>query len=51
MRILIKVIDAAGIECGGATYDPVNFIAFLEEKLRKIGTILARDARDQRFLH
>jgi hypothetical protein len=29
----------------------VDFIAFLEEELRKIRTILARDACDERFLH
>ena len=51
MRILIKMINAAGIECRSTTYNPVHFVAFLEEELRKIRTILARDACDQRFLH
>lgn len=32
VRILIKVVDAVGVEERGATFDAMHFVAFLEQK-------------------
>ncbi len=41
MRIMIDMINTAGIECAGPANDTVYFISFTEEKFCQIGTILA----------
>ena len=45
------MVDAAGIERRCAAYNPMHLVAFIEEELRKIRTILACNACDKRFLH
>ncbi len=47
MRILIEVIDAIGIEQGGAALDAVNLITFAQQQLREEGAILAGYTGDQ----
>ena len=51
MRILVKVVDPAGVEGGGPADDAVDLIALGEQELRQIGAVLARDAGNERFLH
>jgi hypothetical protein len=46
MEILIEMIDAIRIERAGSPDEAVDFISLPEQKLGKIGTILAGDARD-----
>ena len=47
MRVLVEVIDPAGIKGGGAPLDPMNLVPLLQEELSQIAAILPRDAGDQ----
>jgi hypothetical protein len=47
MRILIQVIDSIGIEGRRPALDAVHLVAFAEQQLRQISTVLAGDAGDQ----
>ena len=49
--IFIKVINAGGIKRRSAPLDSMNLVAFGQEVLRKVGSILARNAGDQCRLH
>ena len=52
VRVLVKMIDAVGIEERGAALDAVDEVALRKQELGKVCTILAGDACDQRaFLH
>ena len=51
VRILVQVIYSIGIEERGAALDAVHLISLGEQKFRKIGTVLTRDAGDQRNFH
>jgi hypothetical protein len=46
----VEVLDAARVEGGGAADDAVHLIALAEEEFGEIGTVLARDAGDERAL-
>ena len=50
MRILIKMIDAIRIEQRRAALDAVHFVAFFQQELREVGSILSGDAGDEGFL-
>jgi hypothetical protein len=41
------VINAIGVEQRGVALDPVDLIAFAEQKLSEIRAVLAGNARDQ----
>jgi len=45
--ILVDVVDAFGVEGGGAADDAVDFITFGEEEFGEVGAILAGDAGDE----
>jgi len=45
--VLVEVVDAIGVEGGGATDDAVDFVAFLEEEFGEVGAVLAGDAGDE----
>ena len=47
VRLAEEVIDAIGVEQGGAPLDAVDRIALADQVLRQVRTILAGDARDQ----
>lgn len=47
VRVLVQVVNAIGVEQRGATLDAVNNIAFLEQKLGEIGSILTSDASNE----
>ena len=51
VRIPVKVIDAARVERRGPANHAVDLIAFVEQQLGEIGTVLASDAGDERFFH
>ena len=45
--ILINIVDALGVERGGAPLDAVDDIAFFQQEFGKVGAILAGDAGDE----
>ena len=47
MRVLVDILDPAGIERGGTALDAVDDIALVEQKLGEIGAILPGYARNQ----
>ena len=51
VRVTVEMIDTTGVEGARTPDQAVYFIAFEEEKLGKIGTVLAGDACDKSFLH
>src|SRR4051812_5578454 len=52
VRILIKRVDALRIERRRAANDAVDFVSLREQQLGEIGTVLARDSRNERaFCH
>jgi len=48
--VLVDVVDACGVEEGGASLDAVDFVAFGEEELGEVGSVLAGDSCDEGFL-
>ena len=44
MWVLIKVIDPAGVEAAGPSFDSMNLVALLKQQLRQVTSILPRDA-------
>ena len=44
MKIMIKVVDPAGVDQRRAPFDPVNLIAFGEKEFGQIRAVLAGDA-------
>ncbi|KPL69497.1 hypothetical protein SZ64_16135 [Erythrobacter sp. SG61-1L] len=48
VRILIDLLDTAGVERGRAPLDAVNLVSLLQQQRRKIGAVLAGDTRDER---
>ncbi len=51
VKIPVEVSDPFGVEGAGPADEAVDFIALAEQKLRQVGTVLAGDPRDERFLH
>jgi hypothetical protein len=51
VRIEVEVIDAAGIESAEAPDQAVHLIAFGEQKLGEIGTVLASDPGKECYFH
>ena len=47
VRVLVEVIDPAGVERGGAPLDAVNLVALLKEELSQVTAVLPGDAGDQ----
>ena len=47
MRILIEVIDPAGVETACAPLDAMHLVALLQQQLRQEAAVLPRDAGDQ----
>ena len=45
--VLIDVIDAFGVEARGASNDPMDLVALVEQELRKVAPVLSGDAGDQ----
>src|SRR6266496_3251950 len=51
VRIGIKMIDPRSVECTRAPDDPVDLVAFPEQKIGEIASVLSSDPCDERFLH
>ena len=51
VRIGVKMIDARSVEGARAPDDPVHFVAFPEQEIGKITSVLAGDAGDERAFH
>ncbi len=52
VRVLVEMIDAVGVEQRRTALDAVHFVTLAEQKLGKIGAVLAGDAGDQcNFFH
>ena len=39
--ILVQVVDAIGVERGGATFDAMHTVAFRQQKFGQIGAVLS----------
>jgi len=50
VRILVKMINAIGVERGCTAFDAMHAIPLIEQELGQIGTVLPGNARDQRRL-
>lgn len=44
MRIAVEIVDPVSVEKTGPAYDPVNLVAFVQEKIDEIRSILASHA-------
>jgi hypothetical protein len=51
MRIAVEVIDAARVEGRSAADHAVDFVAFGEQELGEIRSVLTRDTGDEGFFH
>ena len=48
--VFVDVIDASGVEEGGAALDAVDLVAFGEEEFGEIGSVLSGNSGDEGFL-
>lgn len=46
-RITVKVLQSRPFDRAGTTDQPVNFVAFVQKKFGKIGSVLTGDAGDE----
>ena len=51
VRVLVKVIDARGIESGRTADDAVDFVSFFEKQVGEVASVLSRDSCNKGFLH
>ena len=52
MRVPVQMIDSFGVERRRTPFHSMDFVSLLEQELRKIRAVLARDTRNQRgFFH
>ena len=49
MRVLVQMVNAAGIEAGRAAFDAMDFVAAFEQEFGQIRAILAGHAGDQGY--
>jgi len=47
MGVLVQVVNAVGVEAGGATFDAMNLVAFFEQEFCQIRAVLPRYACDE----
>jgi len=47
VRVLVEMIDTAGVEAAGAPLDAMHLVALLQKEFRQVAAVLPRDARDQ----
>jgi hypothetical protein len=46
MRILVEMVDTVGVKQGRTTLDTMYGVAFFQQQLSQIGTVLAGNAGD-----
>src|SRR5437868_7610053 len=51
VRVGVEVIDARRVERAGPPNDPVHFVAFFEQQIGEITSVLSRYACDKCALH
>lgn len=51
VRVLVDVVNPLGVEQRGTALDAVDFVALFQQKLCKVGAVLAGDAGDECFFH
>src|SRR4026209_307513 len=51
VRINIKMIDPRGVEGAGAANNSVHFVAFFQQQIGQVTSVLAGYAGDERLLH
>ena len=49
--VAIDVVDALGVEGGGAADEAMHLVTFFQKQFRQIGAILSGDTGDQRAFH
>ena len=49
VAVLVQVVDAAGVEGGGAADDAVHLVAFGQQLFGQVGAVLAGDAGEEGF--
>ena len=49
--VLVEVVDAVGVEHRRAPLDAVNLVAFFEQQLGQVGSILSRNASNECAFH
>ena len=49
VRILIEMVDTAGVEGRRAALDAVHHVALLQQEFRQIGAVLAGDPGHERY--
>ena len=47
MDILVNMVHSFGVDQTGSPLHPVNQVTFVQQELSEVGTILARDSRNQ----
>jgi hypothetical protein len=47
VRVLVNVVNALGVKRTGTALDAMNNVAFFEQELGKVGTILASNTGDE----
>ena len=47
MRIVVKMVDAIGVEEAGAPHQAVHFVALRQQEFGKVGAVLPGNASDQ----
>ena len=50
VRVLVEVVEARGVEAGGAADESVHLVALREKELGEVRAVLAGDAGDEGFL-
>jgi hypothetical protein len=51
VRVVIDVVDAAGVEGTGTADDAMDFVALGKQQFSEIRTVLSGDASDESFFH
>ena len=51
VRVLVEMINSICINKRSTTFDAMNFVAFVQQKLCQIGTVLPSDAGDKSSFH
>ena len=51
VRIGVKMIDTRSVECAGTANDPVHLVAFLQQQIGQITSVLTSDPGNERLFH
>ncbi len=51
LRVIVEMVDPAGIERAASADYPMDFVTFFKQKFSEIRSVLAGDAGDEGFFH